>query len=272
MSKIIGNPTVTPPPKPDWNQTDFSKGDYIKNKPNVANALQVTERGNPLNLTDISPIKHDIKVSLKSKNKIPTSALDYKNWINMPQGSNNYHFYPIELEVGKTYCFSGRSNSTTGEYGYFYLIKSNDDFATNTNVIQLFRNQTYNNGKTFVAEEGYKYGLYCYAAYTYLSQYYDLMIEEGTSITTYTPYVDDLSKYGVTVFDNDSHQNGKSIFADSNGIVSGVTSHYPMTVLTIALKGTASSNSVTLEAVYNRDIVKAFEELKNAIISLGGNV
>lgn len=33
MSKIIGNPTVTPPPKPDWNQTDSSKGDYIKNKP-----------------------------------------------------------------------------------------------------------------------------------------------------------------------------------------------------------------------------------------------
>ena len=33
MSKIIGNPVGTTLPKPDWTQTDPSKGDYIKNKP-----------------------------------------------------------------------------------------------------------------------------------------------------------------------------------------------------------------------------------------------
>ena len=35
MSKIIGNPVGTTLPKPDWNQTDPNKGDYIKNKPDV---------------------------------------------------------------------------------------------------------------------------------------------------------------------------------------------------------------------------------------------
>ena len=30
---IIGNTTATPYPRPDWNQTDSSKADYIKNKP-----------------------------------------------------------------------------------------------------------------------------------------------------------------------------------------------------------------------------------------------
>ena len=35
MSKIIGNPIGTTLPKPDWNQTDPNKGDYIKNKPDV---------------------------------------------------------------------------------------------------------------------------------------------------------------------------------------------------------------------------------------------
>lgn len=40
MSKIIGNPTVTPPPKPDWNQTDSTKGDYIKNKPNIDEKIE----------------------------------------------------------------------------------------------------------------------------------------------------------------------------------------------------------------------------------------
>lgn len=33
MPKIIGNTTATPNPRPDWNQTDPAKADYIKNKP-----------------------------------------------------------------------------------------------------------------------------------------------------------------------------------------------------------------------------------------------
>ena len=35
MAKIIGNPTVTPMAVPDWNQTDETKADYIKNKPYI---------------------------------------------------------------------------------------------------------------------------------------------------------------------------------------------------------------------------------------------
>ena len=39
MSKIIGNPVGTTLPKPDWKQTDPTKGDYIKNKPEVINPV-----------------------------------------------------------------------------------------------------------------------------------------------------------------------------------------------------------------------------------------
>lgn len=35
MSKIIGNTVGTPLPKSNWAQTDPTKGDYIKNKPEV---------------------------------------------------------------------------------------------------------------------------------------------------------------------------------------------------------------------------------------------
>lgn len=35
MAKIIGNTTATPNPRPDWNQTDETKADYIKNKPTI---------------------------------------------------------------------------------------------------------------------------------------------------------------------------------------------------------------------------------------------
>ncbi len=33
MAKIIGSTTATPNPRPDWAQTDETKADYIKNKP-----------------------------------------------------------------------------------------------------------------------------------------------------------------------------------------------------------------------------------------------
>lgn len=37
--KIIGNPVGTTLPKPDWSQTDPTKGDYIKNKPEIPSKL-----------------------------------------------------------------------------------------------------------------------------------------------------------------------------------------------------------------------------------------
>jgi lysophospholipase L1-like esterase len=46
MSKIIGNTTATPNPRPDWNQTDANKADYIKNKPdNLPNPYALTFTG-----------------------------------------------------------------------------------------------------------------------------------------------------------------------------------------------------------------------------------
>lgn len=39
MAKIIGNTTATPNPRPDWAQTDETKADYIKNKPDIPDEL-----------------------------------------------------------------------------------------------------------------------------------------------------------------------------------------------------------------------------------------
>lgn len=43
MSKIIGNTTATPNPQPNWAQTDATKADYIKNKPNVLTEEEIIE-------------------------------------------------------------------------------------------------------------------------------------------------------------------------------------------------------------------------------------
>ena len=53
---------------------------------------------------------------------------------------------------------------------------------------------------------------------------------------------------------------------NADGTVNGVTSLYPNTILTTDTEG------VIIDCEYNRDINKAFAELKAAIISLGGNV
>lgn len=43
MAKIIGNTTATPNPRPDWNQTDSTKADYIKNKPTILTEEHIKE-------------------------------------------------------------------------------------------------------------------------------------------------------------------------------------------------------------------------------------
>lgn len=40
-NRIIGNTTATPNPRPDWNQTDPTKADYIKNKPVILTEEQI---------------------------------------------------------------------------------------------------------------------------------------------------------------------------------------------------------------------------------------
>jgi hypothetical protein len=53
---------------------------------------------------------------------------------------------------------------------------------------------------------------------------------------------------------------------DADGVVQGVTSLYPSTTLMTDTSG------AMIDVTYNKDINKAFEELKNVILSLGGNV
>ena len=75
-----------------------------------------------------------------------------------------------------------------------------------------------------------------------------IQIEEGT-LTDYEPGIE------PTVYD-----------VKADGTVEGVTSLYPNTTLYTDTSG------AVIDCTYNRDINKAFAELQNALISLGGNV
>lgn len=64
MAKIIGGTTATSMLIPDWNQKNPNRADYIKNKPDVANALKGNASGAAVVMTDVSPVEHEIKVKL----------------------------------------------------------------------------------------------------------------------------------------------------------------------------------------------------------------
>lgn len=83
---------------------------------------------------------------------------------------------------------------------------------------------------------------------TYTATYSDIQIELGTTVTSYESYQE------------------QSYTPTADGTVSGVKSLYPTTTLMTDTEG------VIIDAEYNRDINKAFAELQQAILSMGGNV
>ena len=60
MREIIGNTTATPMPRSDWSQTDASKADYIKNKPNIP--TKPSELANDSNFVTLSDVPDEIYV------------------------------------------------------------------------------------------------------------------------------------------------------------------------------------------------------------------
>ena len=261
MAKIIGSTTATPTPSPKWSQ--------ILEKPDVAPALAVRRVGPDiyLLLDDISPIEHNIKIRVKSKNSIPNSIYDLSNW--KKTANKTYYFYPIELEAGRRYCLSGYSTAAAGSYDYLYLRKSNDNFATDSEVVRLFAKNNHNNGFSFVAEQGYTYGFSYYGEDANFSQYYNLMLEEGTAISEYRAMVDTddvLNTFVVlcgTAGSYDSYPNNDGTLLVPESIVG-----FPAPLLEVIL----DNDGTVAVCEYNQDISKAFEEMRQAIISLGGNV
>ncbi len=86
---------------------------------------------------------------------------------------------------------------------------------------------------------------------TAVTEWSDIQIEigEGSPVSTeYVPY-----------------QEPVTYIPNENGTIEGVTSLYPTTILTMNASG-------IIDCEYNRDINKAYDELKQAILSLGNNI
>lgn len=98
MSKIVGNPTVTPMAIPNWSQNDSSKADYIKNKP--TKLTQFKNDAKYITQDDIDKFK-DAYVFNGSIMKIP--AFQYTS--DLPNGVTPvYNYIGDDIQFSQPYA------------------------------------------------------------------------------------------------------------------------------------------------------------------------
>ena len=190
-----------------------------------------------------------VKVSRYGKNLFDKDyANNISNWI---QAGGNYSYISVPVPKGKRISISYKNKLNTGISMYFYIRNgSTDTWMYHSTSQELIKNSI-----SLVAEQTHirlvillppEYPVYLERFMNNIGN--DLQIEIGSTATDYEEF------------------NRTEYTPNADGTVNGVTRLYPCTNLSTNVDG------IVIECEYNRDINKAFEELQQAIISLGGNV
>ncbi len=241
----------------------------------TANALKGKKEGAVVAMTDVSPLEHNISVKLESD-----TITDFST-VKLTKCGKNLLPYP--------YTSAGFTNGVkqVGDVLFTDLgdgkIKIDGTLTSGTPGIWLNRDMAFLNGQTYAITDlrGSGCNFYCvhydetgtekyeqgsfewkegYVFRGFLLQvntkqeYKDFIVspqlEVGPTATEYEPYKEPIS----------------CSKPKSEGTVEGVTSLYPATTLMTDTEG------VTITAEYNRDLNKAFAELTQAIITIGGTL
>ena len=203
--------------------------------------------------TDYVPYVDDIdavKVKAQGKNLISSDLWNdkfekqedgsYKSITNIAQGAN---IKELNLPA-QVYSFSYSLKSPVGKNYRLQIIYTDETVGdsgasvSSTNEYIAYRYKT--NGK---AIKSIRWG---YSAQSNEVQFKDLQLEVGSFATEYEPYIRPV-EYEA-------------------GAVEGIKSIYPSATLSTDTIG------AVIECEYNRDLNKAFAEMVQAIISLGGNI
>lgn len=241
MFKVIGR---TKPTDYVYSETDVLKWDELAEEVkaevnqalrNTSNALVGTANGTgAVKIDDISPTATNIDV----KTNVTTGFKTYgKNLID-------YDVNTTEWSVdsgGRAFYFEVPCKSTfsikrTDDRGTVILYRSTDNFVTEESTAKAAAGNIF---KPCTITPEYKYKLYATKSAVDSKLIEWMQVEAGTEGTEYEPYKEPVDNIAII-------QPTTTIVADTPG--------------------------VEIEATYNRDINKAFAELQNALISMGGNV
>ena len=249
----------------------------VASQNNVCNSLKGAKSGTTVLATDVSPLEHNLTVKLTSDTVSDFSGVTVSRY-----GKNLFNpkiLTDAGFALNSNGYYVGQINALNNTYGGFNGRLPLPDFIPNTQYSISFE------GKTSVNVSAG--GVYIKILYTDGSNE-NLVISSST-----------LEKYSVTTSATKSIEKISAAFGDngtdtvyiknfivcvgkdstfeeyivpkvynasSSGNVNGITSLYPsVTLLT-------DNSNVSIEMEYNRDINKAFAELQQAIISLGGTI
>lgn len=258
---------------------------YVNN--NFANALKGSASGKVVRLTDVSSIEHILGANVSSKNLIPF----YNRHGTATDNGITYTVDDLIITANGTvtgnqsqyFLFSGQNvaqgvlNVNPAETFYISGCPEGGSASTYYLGVLLYKDTTYvamfketgNGFLLYQPDVDYNrvlFKIYITKGITVNNLVFKVQMERGSTATGYTPYLPDVTTVTVTRYgavETDSPQNYTPAV---DGTVSGVKSLYPTTTLT------TNNSGAIISAEYNRDINKAFAELQQAVISLGGNV
>ena len=259
-----------------------------------ANALKGSKSGSAIVIDDVSPVEHELGVSVYGKNL----AVDLKDREIVAIDIEPQAEKPItgtKLFKGMSsngYLRPNRTTSFNNENGVITFV-SDTSYGLGIDV-EVQGGKTYTVSADIVSNSGtmwrvsfYKDGiLHSYisnqATFTVPEECNQIIaiicpknnveeicvsnfqLEEGTTATAYEPYIDlstvKVSSYGKNFFG--TTYNGQTVTANADGTVNGLMSISPnMTILT-------DTDGVIITIDYNRDINKAFAKLEQALLNI----
>ena len=240
----------------------------------VANTLKGKKSGESVSISDVSPLEHNLSVKVENGKNLTVSGKNLFDISKLAPVNTTINGVTYEqLEDGRIHIYGkildntvqtsytsensptdARVNLPVGIYSTkrFYINGKDIEFVAVIYHSDTADYTSIDNENRTLSKEGY---IHHYVIYVHkeITEDIDLVIpaqlEFGATSTEYEPYAE-IKSYPV----------------NSDGTVHGVKSIYPTTVLFTDTEG------ATIEAEYNKDINKAFCELQNAIINLGGTI
>ena len=257
----------------------------MASKNDVPNAVKGNLLGTTVTAADVSPIEHDLKIKVSSKNL-------YRNMKAVNNTANIPGITISGLLNDSSIIVNGKStlDNIKGFQGPSFVLDPGEyTFSINENIFQdigvkgdasrIHINGTVNDGAPVLAYYYFSgsqrrtsftiteptsvfFSLLVTNAVEFSNTVITLMLEKGTAASEYAPYVDPT---GVNVALTDG-ENQQTAASDADGNVNGLVSLAPSMTLT------SDTENIIIECEYNRDLMKVIETLTQAIISLGGNI
>ena len=178
---------------------------------NFANALKGSATGSAVRIDDASPIEHNMAVKVRSKNLFDndTSKIAEVNYTSSSGGVGSKNGYILHLPVGSYTMHAETIDEATKESNYYIYYTINSASGAYKLTGDIVKLQKYSDAKFDFADGDVLY-LYNGSNNTLSDTknvfgLFNIQIEQGSTATEYTPYVDvsavTVHRYGKNIVD-----------------------------------------------------------------------